>query len=89
MTLHDKFVQYYGEVYIENETQLPWLVGWILMTTTQSDKAAKSLKMQEGSTSSVMLMRASMVLDGFVKREGNGAKEKDFEFDLINVQGLC
>jgi hypothetical protein len=69
--LHDKFVQYQGEHYMENETQLSWLVGWILLTAAESEKATKMMRLRDGSLSNVMLVRASQVLDSFIEREGN------------------
>jgi hypothetical protein len=69
VTLHDKFVHYYGEDYMKNEAELSWVVGWILFTADVTRKVATNSKNLRGRSS--MLMRASQVVDAFIQREGH------------------
>ncbi|CAM6087362.1 unnamed protein product [Calypogeia fissa] len=69
--LHDRFMKLYGEGYMENVTQLSWLVGWVLYTAVESNGAARLLMQPDGSLHSVMLEPASQVVEDLIRREGD------------------
>ena len=67
--LDEKFCQYFGPDWIENETQLAFIVPYIFMVASGSAKAAEELKLRDG-VHSLMLKRASEVVEEFIAREG-------------------
>lgn len=67
--LDQKLQQYFGPNYIENETQLPFLVSYIFEVAAGSGKIGKVLKVKDGSES-LMVKRASEVVHEFIGREG-------------------
>lgn len=67
--LDQKLQQYFGPNYIENETQLPFLVSYIFEVAAGSGKIGKVLKVKDGSES-LMMKRASEVVHEFIGREG-------------------
>ena len=74
--LHPKLLQYYEPGYLESENQLPFVVGYIFMTASQSQSAAKILGhgMKGFQVSSRLLQEAGMGLNmmqwkrGFVEQ---------------------
>jgi hypothetical protein len=81
-TFDEKFQQYFGPEYMENETQLPFTVGYIFMAATSSGKAADHLRIRDAK--SIMMQGASDVVQELIKREGSVEKEKlekEWEFE--------
>jgi hypothetical protein len=70
--LHPKLLQYYGPGYLESENQLPFVVGFIFMTASQSQSAAKILghRMKKGvQISSKLLHEAGIELNRMLEDE--------------------
>ena len=61
--LHQSLLPYVdGPGYLDNETQLPFVVGYIFATAAQSDKAAKQfLKLKEGQKTTSRLLQSAGV----------------------------
>jgi len=62
--LDAKFRQYFTDDYIENETQLPFLVGYIFMVASSTHKMEEVI---HAETESLMVLRAAGVLDKFIE----------------------
>ena len=75
IVLDEKFRQYFGPDWIENETQLAFIVPYVFMVASGSAKAAEGLKLKD-EVESLMMKRASEVVDEFIGREGNVECEK-------------
>lgn len=59
ITLHTQLLNYLDPGYLDQENQLPFVVGYIFATAAQSDKAARAiLKMKQGKTTSKLLHAA-------------------------------
>jgi hypothetical protein len=67
--LDQKLQRCFGYGYIENETQLPFLVYYIFEAAVGSGKIEEILKVREGGES-LMLKQASEVVHEFIEREG-------------------
>jgi hypothetical protein len=81
-TLDHKFRQYFGPDYLENDTQLPFIVGWVFTVATFSKKAADEIKLR--GVHSVMMQRVSEIMEDMIKKEGEvemAKLEKEWEFD--------
>lgn len=65
-------VEYFGEEYIEDESQLPYVVGYVFDIVHAADKAAEHLKPQDQG--SKILNKASDILKEFLKRGNTGSK---------------
>jgi hypothetical protein len=81
-TLDHKFRQYFGPDYLENDTQLPFIVGWIFVVATSSKKAADEIKLREVQSS--MMQRVSEIVEEMIKKEGDVETTKlemEWEFD--------
>ena len=80
--LHPLLLKYYETGYLERENQLPFTVGYIFMTASQSQEAARSLgmlRLREGvQVSNRVLQEAGKVLQEFLEGEAgqkNGAEQ--------------
>ena len=79
--LHEKFVQYFGPQYIEDEYQLPFVIQYIFNVAMGSGAAARQLGVSAGlkggsKVSSTMLMRAGNVMKDFLATKGDvGSRE--------------
>ena len=68
-SLDDKLRQYFGAAYIEKDTQLPFIVGYIFYLAVGTEKFEESMK-SKGIIKSKILKEAGVIVDGFIKREG-------------------
>ncbi|WPG97910.1 Hypothetical protein R9X50_00069300 [Acrodontium crateriforme] len=72
--LQDQMVQYFGSDYIEQEFQLPFIVGYIFEVVRGSDRIAQQFKDVESG--SRMLQAASEVLAQYLEEKGDGSITK-------------
>lgn len=70
--LHEDMVEYFGEDYIEDDSQLLFIVGYIFDIVHGADKAAEHLELQNHS--SKILSKASDILKEFLETENTGMK---------------
>lgn len=70
--LHEDMVEYFGEEYIEDDSQLPFIVGYIFDIVHGADKAAEHLELQNHG--SKILSKASDILKEFLETENTGMK---------------
>jgi hypothetical protein len=68
--LDEDLIEYFGEGYIENDTQLPYVVGYIFEIIYFADKAAESLNLR--AYGSKILNKASDILKNFLERDNTG-----------------
>lgn len=68
--VQDDMVECFGEEYIEDESQLPYVVGYIFDIVHGADKAAEHLKLQ--SQGSKILNKASDLLKEFLEHDNTG-----------------
>lgn len=67
--VHERMVGYFGEEYIEDESQLPYLVGYVFEVVRGSDRTAEELRIDGAFRASRMLFTASEVLEEFLGEE--------------------
>jgi hypothetical protein len=67
--LDDKLRQYFGNNYIENETQLPFIVGYIFQVASGSSRAFEATEIRNG-VESLILRRTGEFLKEYIEREG-------------------
>ena len=70
--LHEDMVECFGEDYIEDESQLPYIVGYIFEIVHGEDKAPESLKLQHHG--SKILNKASDIVKEFLEYGNTGMK---------------
>lgn len=70
--LHEDMVEFFGEEYIEDESQLPYVVGYIFEIVYGADKAAEHLKLQNHG--SKILSKASDIWKEFLQLGHTGTK---------------
>jgi hypothetical protein len=72
------FIKYFGPAYIERESELPFLVGYIFQVVAGSSKAADFLMPKLGAEEkgSRILIDASKVIADFIEREGHVEVDK-------------
>lgn len=70
--VHEDMVEYFGENYIEDDSQLPYVVGYIFDVVSGSDKAAEQLDLPNHG--SKILSKAAEVVKAFLDHENNGMK---------------
>ena len=51
--LDEKLRQYFGDDYLENDTQLPFVVGYIFMVAQNTQKVGESLRLQDATESRI------------------------------------
>ena len=68
--VHNDMVEYFGEEYIEDDSQLPFVVGYIFDIVHRADKAAEHLKLQYHG--SKILNKASDLLKEFLEHDNTG-----------------
>jgi hypothetical protein len=68
-SLDDKLREYFGPAYIQDDTQLPIVVGYVLMVATGTEKFGERAR-NYGGFESVMLRKASMTVRQFIQQEG-------------------
>ncbi|KAG8627469.1 hypothetical protein KVT40_004952 [Elsinoe batatas] len=72
--IHEKLVQYHGPQYLENESQLTNLVGYIFSTAIKSGMAGTQLGLaREGNVGSVMVTKVGKVLQSWQRQNGQQA----------------
>lgn len=64
---HD-LVQYFGSDYIEDESQLPFIIGYVFEVMTGAGRVAEHLRVE--ANGSALLYKASEVLSGFLAEGG-------------------
>ncbi|KAF2172731.1 hypothetical protein M409DRAFT_49268 [Zasmidium cellare ATCC 36951] len=69
--LHADLVKYFGETYMEEESQLPYVIGYLFEVVWGSDRIMEALRIEGGSR---MLHTAAEILDRFLRDEENSAK---------------
>lgn len=63
----------YGPLYIENESQLPFVTGYVFMTATRTQKVGKLLlPKKENVVSSMLLMQAAEILKVMIQTDAGG-----------------
>jgi len=67
--LDDKLRQYFGNNYMENEMQLPYIVAYIFQVANGSAKIEDIIKIR-GGVKSLMLKRTGEFLKEYIEREG-------------------
>lgn len=70
--LHEDMVSYFGENYIEDDSQLPYMVGYIFNMVVDTNFAAEQLKLQYHG--SKILHKASGILKEFLERDNTSMK---------------
>ena len=73
--LDAKFRQYFGDEYIENETQLLFLVAYIFMVARGTAGFGEISKLRSSVKSSIMI-KAAQVVREFIEREGGVEADK-------------
>jgi hypothetical protein len=68
--VHDDLVKHYGAEYIQDESQLPYVVGYIFDIVAGGDREAEQLKLSD--TGSKILHKTSEVVKAFLTRENTG-----------------
>jgi hypothetical protein len=68
-SIDDKLREYFGSTYMENDTQLPFLVSWIFTVAAETENYRESVRHQ-GRVESLMLRKASITVRGFIEKEG-------------------
>jgi hypothetical protein len=68
--LHEDMVEYFGEGYIEDDSQLPYVVGYIFEIVHGADKAAERLNLP--CHGSKILNKASDVLKAYLEKNNTG-----------------
>jgi hypothetical protein len=68
--LHADMVEYFGEGYIEDDSQLPYVVGYIFEIVHGADKAAERLQLPYHG--SKILNKASDVLKAYLEKDNTG-----------------
>ncbi|KAK4501974.1 hypothetical protein PRZ48_007784 [Zasmidium cellare] len=72
--LHADLVKHFGEMYMEEEAQLPFVIGNLFEVVWGSDRIMEALRVEGGSR---MLHTAAGVLDRFLQDEENSAKSNN------------
>jgi hypothetical protein len=72
------FIKHFGPMYVEKESQLPFLVGYILQVVAGSSKAGEALfpKIKSDEQGSKILMEVSRIVARFIESEGEVEIEK-------------
>lgn len=70
--VQDDMVKYFGPDYIENESQLPYIVGYIFEVVRGSDRIAENLRGEAGT--SKVLQNASDTLKEFLETDSNALR---------------
>jgi hypothetical protein len=68
-SLDDKLREYFGPAYLENDTQLPFVVGYVLMVASGTERYGERAR-NYGGFESVMLRKASVTVRQFIQQEG-------------------
>lgn len=78
------FIKYFGPQYLEKESQLPFVVGYIFRAVSRSSKVGEvylpKIKSDEGSK---MLIQVSQIVARFIKSEGEVEIEKVKEVSQV------
>lgn len=80
----------FGPMYIEHESQLPYVVSYVFMAATQTDRINTMIakKKKENVVTSALLVEAAGVLGEHI-RNGVGAavsREMGFSYDINSVK---
>src|SRR5947207_8299970 len=67
--LDGKLRQYFGNDYIEKETQLPFIVAYIFQVASGSARIEETMRIR-GGVESLMLKRTGEFLKEYIEREG-------------------
>ncbi|TVY20665.1 hypothetical protein LARI1_G001186 [Lachnellula arida] len=91
------FIKYFGPQYLEKESQLPFLVGYIFQAVSTSSKAGDVYfpKIKSDEKGSKMLIQVSQIVARFIESEGEVEIEKvkkvsqvfggfEFETDVVS-----
>ncbi|TVY48091.1 hypothetical protein LOCC1_G002055 [Lachnellula occidentalis] len=72
------FLKYFGPMYLEKESQLPFVVGYIFQVVSGSSKASEVFfpKIKSDEHGSKMLVQVSQIVARFIESEGEVAIEK-------------
>jgi len=72
------FLNYFGPFYIEEENQLPFLVGYILQMVSGSNKSSEALfpKLNDEEKGSKILTQAGKLMSKVIEQEGSVEIEK-------------
>ena len=73
--LQDDLVRYFGNNYIEDESQLPFVIGYVFEVVAGSNRVLEHLRLENGG--SRMLHTAAEVLRGFLDSEGRATLVKN------------
>ncbi|KAF2179826.1 hypothetical protein K469DRAFT_693714 [Zopfia rhizophila CBS 207.26] len=69
----DRLIQIYGPSYLETESQLPYIVGYIFMAATKEKQIADFLKPKNtDEVTSELLSEAAFVLEGMIEAGASG-----------------
>jgi hypothetical protein len=76
--VHPYLVPEFGPIYIEKESQLPFLVGWIFRVVSSSDTAGEmsSKTLWRDTKGSKILSEACRVIQSFIDKEGDEQVKK-------------
>lgn len=73
--LDDKMRQYFGSDYLENETQLPFVVGYIFQVANGTASIGETTRLRDNLTS-LMMTRAAAVVKEYIEKEGDAESNK-------------
>ena len=73
--LDGKMRQYFGNDYLENETQLPFVIGYIFQVAHGTAILGEMTRMDDNLTS-LMMTRAAEVVKEYIEREGYAESDK-------------
>ena len=67
--------QYFGNDYLENETQLPFVVGYIFQVANGTASIGEMTRLRDNLTS-LMMTRAAAVVKEYIEKEGHAESNK-------------
>ncbi|KAI9091296.1 hypothetical protein DFS34DRAFT_329689 [Phlyctochytrium arcticum] len=70
--------RYFGPQYLEDETQLPFVIGYLLQISTGSEAIKQKLKLKDADCSSKLMHKAGETLSPWLEKEGN--------FELVKMK---
>ena len=73
--LDGKMREYFGNDYLENETQLPFVIGYIFQVANGTACIAEMTRLRDNLTS-LMMTRAAAVVKEYIEREGQVESNK-------------
>jgi hypothetical protein len=73
--LDNKIRQYFGNDYLENDTQLPFVVGYIFQVANGTADIGEITRLRDNLTS-LMMTRAAAVVKEYIEKEGNTENAK-------------